>query len=230
MDPEIKSLLDKSKPITTPGIYEFKSVEIDKSKPTLFIFCGPSGSGKSTFIKKLSEKITKVKTATTRKERRPEEDDNSFLWINETKFEDESFEDFQVRMEMKYDLLESNLHAGNIYGTPRSELEKALSEGKAIISTENNGAKALQKKLANQVNMITFFVLPDSFEELRKRASSTRNDFDERLKVARKEVEDSEEITNFYIHNTEQNIYSGEENPLEFTIKNLEEFVQNILR
>lgn len=229
MDPEIKKLLIASKPTEFPGIFENKAVNLDKSKASLFVFIGPTGSGKSTFVKDLAKKYPKVKTATTRTEMREDENEDSFLWIKENKFEDEAWEDFQFRLEHKYGLLESNLFAGNIYGTPKDEVEKALENGNAVINMENNGAKVLLAKLSHQINIIIFFVLPDSFEELKKRAGANRNDLEERLRIAKKEIEDSSEITNFYIHNTETNIYSGNENPLEFIQNSLKKFIQNIL-
>lgn len=231
IDPQIDEILMKSKQTKFFGIYENKKPKIDKSKPNLVIIIGPTGTGKSTFIKYLEENgFTRAITATTRKERKIDDHHEAYVWLEDKMEKTESLKRFEQRIADKYKLLETNIFAENIYGTPKSSIEIALHQGKGVIGVDNHGAEELKKKLEKEANIIIFFVLPDNYEELRKRIVTTRNDYEKRLKIAKEEIKNSGKLINYYIHNTVIPIYSKpDESPLEHSKKNLLSFINDLI-
>jgi len=230
IDKEVDEILVKSPSTRFFGIYENITPAIDKKKPTLVIIIGPTGVGKSTFIKSLIENaFHKVTTATTRPKRRSDEPDE-YIWITDKKDPYEPEEVYIKRLKDRYDFIEFNTFAYNIYGTPRKSLEIALEGGKAVIGIENNGAREIKKQFEEKANILIFFVLPDNFDQIKRRIKGSRNDIKERIEIAKKEIADSHTITNFYIHNTELPLYSKpDETPLDHSRQNLVNFLKYLL-
>lgn len=227
---EIQEIIANSRITVFPGIYENKALNIDKKKSTLVMIVGPTGSGKSTFLESLvNNSFQKVVTATTRSKRN-DEDDNAYIWIKEKQYPGETVEEYVKRIKSKYDLIEYNVFANNIYGTPKKSIDAALKKGKAVIAIENNGAREIKKQYESKVNILIFFILPDNFEQIKNRIRESRNDIEDRIQIAKKEIVDSQEITNYYIHNTEFQIYTKtNESPLDNSIKNFISFLKYIL-
>ncbi len=228
MDIEIKSLIELSKPTSRPGIYEYLKSNISQDRNTLFVITGPTGSGKSTFIECLSSKFPRIQTATTRTKRASESMD-TYLWMNETINKNESREDYQIRLVSKYGLVESDYHEANLYGVPGKNLINVLKESHSIIGIEKNGVQKLKALVKDKYNLICFFILPDNFEQITERISKDRNDIVTRIEFAKDEIATSIQIANYFVHNTEMNIYSGSEDPLEYMKNNLNEFIYSLI-
>jgi guanylate kinase len=120
-------------------------------------------------------------SATTRKPRPGEEDgvDYHFLTVPE----------FEKRL-ARGDFLEHASYAGNLYGTPKSEIDRAAAAGKdLVLEIEVQGARQVGKALpeAKQV-----FIAPPSEETLRERlvgrSTDAPEEIERRLARAREEL------------------------------------------
>lgn len=141
------------------------------SKGGVFIISGPSGSGKDTLLKKLFEKCPELKfsiSSITRGMREGEVEGEKYNFISREKFESMIKED---------KLLEYNVYVNNYYGTPREPVEKAVNENKDIfIEVDVNGAASIRQKLPEAISI---FVMPPSFEELKRRLSGRGTESEE---------------------------------------------------
>lgn len=141
------------------------------SKGGVFIISGPSGSGKDTLLKKLFEKCPELKfsiSSITRGMREGEVEGEKYNFISREKFESMIKED---------KLLEYNVYVNNYYGTPREPVEKAVAENKDIfIEVDVNGAESIRQKLPEAISI---FVMPPSFEELKRRLSGRGTETEE---------------------------------------------------
>lgn len=141
------------------------------NKGSVFIISGPSGSGKDTLLVKLFEKCPEIKfsiSSVTRGMREGEKEGEKYNFISREKFES---------MIEKDELLEYNLYVDNYYGTPREPVEKAVAENKDIfIEVDVNGAESIRKKLPEAISI---FIMPPSFEELKRRLSSRGTETEE---------------------------------------------------
>jgi guanylate kinase len=126
----------------------------------MVVISGPSGSGKSTICKKLLEdpRIVFSVSATTRKMRPGEVDGRDYHFI--------SVEDFKARV-ARGEFIEHADVFGNMYGTLRAPMLKALAEGRIYV-LEIDVQGALQLKTLGEPGVYVFIAPPD-FEELRRR-------------------------------------------------------------
>ncbi len=128
----------------------------------IIIISGPSGCGKGTIINELLKIDSNFKLSvsiTTRAPRPYERDGVEYYFVSKDEFE---------RRIKAGDLLEYTCYNSNYYGTPKSEIEKAQAEGNDILlDIEVEGAENARRAGLN--NLITIFLLPPDFEELKKR-------------------------------------------------------------
>jgi guanylate kinase len=126
----------------------------------MVVISGPSGSGKSTICKQLllDPRIVFSVSATTRAKRPGEVDGRDYHFI--------APDEFKKRVQ-RGEFIEHAEVFGNMYGTLRAPLEKALAEGK-IYLLEIDVQGALQLKAMNEPGIYVFISPPD-FEELRRR-------------------------------------------------------------
>ena len=128
----------------------------------IIVISGPSGCGKGTIINELLKLDSNLKLSvsmTTRAPRPYETNGVEYLFVSK--------EEFERRIEAG-DLLEYTCYNSNYYGTPKSEIEKAQAEGTDILlDIEVEGAENARRAELN--NLVTIFVVPPSFEELKKR-------------------------------------------------------------
>ena len=156
-----------------------------KKQGILAVISGPAGSGKSTIAENLisgSEKITRSITATTRSPREGERDGIDYLFMTKEKFS----ADLDAGKFIEY-----NEFNNNFYGTPRQHLESRIAEGKIVLLViDVNGAEAIKKEYPSAV---TIFILPPTEEELRerlsKRGTEDSNSIQERLAIAKYEIQ-----------------------------------------
>jgi guanylate kinase len=145
------------------------------------VISGPSGSGKSTICKKLLEdpRVTFSVSATTRKRREGEVDGRDYHFL--------SREEFKRRVE-RGEFIEHAEVYGNMYGTLRAPMERALAEGKVyLLEIDVQGANQLR---ALGVPGTYVFIAPPDFEELRRRLAGRGTETPEMLERRLHKAED----------------------------------------
>lgn len=132
-----------------------------KNRGVLIVISGPSGAGKGTICKELlknNDNLYLSVSATTRNPREGEIDGVNYYFLTR--------ENFLKRVE-ENDFLEYAEVYGNCYGTPKSNVEKMLEEGKdVILEIDIQGALKVKENFSEGVFI---FVLPPSMEELKQR-------------------------------------------------------------
>jgi guanylate kinase len=148
--------------------------------------CAPSGAGKTTVCQALlrdSEELMFSVSATTRPKRAKERDGVDYRFVTR--------DEFQGMIE-RGELLEWAEVHGELYGTPRSNLEQAEREGKLLLlDIDVQGASQMVDSLPDTV---TVFLLPPSFdvlmERLRERGSENASWLERRMQTAKAELEE----------------------------------------
>lgn len=126
----------------------------------LFIISGASGVGKSTVLKQVMDRrkdLTFSVSATTRPPRPGEKEAESYYFVDRDKF---------AHMIENDEFLEYDDHAGNFYGTPKSQLEEKLTRSNVILDIEPVGAFNVRSK---RPDATLIFIVPPSQEELESR-------------------------------------------------------------
>lgn len=150
----------------------------------LIVISAPSGTGKGTLIKQLQEKNNNIRlsvSATTRKPREGEIDGQSYFF--------KTLDEFKSMVEND-ELIEWVEYCDNFYGTPRKYIDESLRLGfDIVLELEVEGAHNIRNKYPDSVLL---FILPPSFEELRKRIEGRGTEKPEvilkRMDKAKKEV------------------------------------------
>jgi guanylate kinase len=135
----------------------------------LFVLSSPSGAGKTTLAHKLlatDDLITMSVSVTTRAARPGEVDGRDYHFISKPQFE---------KMIAGNELLEWASVFGNMYGTPRAPVEKALSEGRDVLfDIDWQGTQQLAQALED--DLVRVFILPPDAETLRDRLINRKQD------------------------------------------------------
>jgi len=126
----------------------------------MVVISGPSGSGKSTICKRLLEDphVVFSVSATTRRMRPGEVDGRDYHFL--------AVDEFRKRIE-RGEFIEYAEVYGNLYGTLRQPLERAIAAGQLYL-LEIDVQGALQLKALGEPGQYLFIAPPD-FEELRRR-------------------------------------------------------------
>jgi len=149
----------------------------------ILIVSGPSGAGKSTILRKLSlEEFYFSVSHTTRLPRPGEVDGKDYYFITK-----EAFQEMLKRGEF-LEWIEVHSH---FYGTAKSEIEKAFSQGKhLVLDVEVIGAANLKKRFGPKA--VSIFIAPPNLEvleeRLRKRGTEVEEKIRERLNRASWEI------------------------------------------
>jgi guanylate kinase len=151
----------------------------------MLVVSSPSGAGKTTLTRNLLEQEQNVSlsiSVTTRSRRPSEIDGVHYNFISRQRFE---------MMRDSDELLESAEVHGNLYGTPRDPVERALSAGRDVLfDIDWQGTQQLYKKM--RADVVSVFVLPPSAAELKVRLERRAQDSDEviesRLRNAAEEI------------------------------------------
>jgi len=152
---------------------------------TVFIISAPSGSGKSTLVRKVRDIVPNLEFSisyTTRKLRGSEENGREYYFISREEFE---------KMVRNDEFLEHADVFGNYYGTARTFLRKAETDGTdLLLDIDVQGAEQIKRKLPEAVSI---FILPPNRSELERRLRERGQDDEEtiqrRLGTARREIE-----------------------------------------
>ena len=155
------------------------------NKGLLIILSAPSGCGKDTVfkaIKDLRNDVVESISATTRKPRDGEVEGVNYYFKSES--------DFQL-MVVNDELLEYARYNNCYYGTPVSEVEKAINDGKiCFLIIDVQGAQSILKV---RPDAISIFLLPPSLDVLEKRlinrSTNDSEDVKNRMKIAQREID-----------------------------------------
>ena len=130
-------------------------------KGKTFIICGPSGVGKGTVVARLLASDPTLYfsvSATTRPPRAGEEDGVHYHFLDRGTFE---------QWIAAGDFLEYAEYVGNLYGTPRIYVDKAMEQGRdVLLDIEIQGAEQVRQKRPETVRI---YVAPPSWAELERR-------------------------------------------------------------
>lgn len=126
-----------------------------------FIICGPSGVGKGTVVARLLASDPKLYfsvSATTRPPRPGEVDGKHYHFLSGEQFQRWIDEDA---------FLEHAEFVGNLYGTPKLYVDKAMDQGRdVILDIEIQGAEQVHRR---RPEAIRIYVAPPSWAELERR-------------------------------------------------------------
>lgn len=178
----------------------------------IIVVTSPSGGGKTTLCKMLKNQLNNIEysiSATTRPMRKNENEGKNYHFISEKEFIIKKNENHFAEYAYVHDYW---------YGTPRENIENALSRNNDILmDIDVQGAMEIKK---NYPNSLMIFIVPPSMEILRKRLKERGTDNDEviekRLKNAEQEMRFAGEFE-FIVENNE----------LKSTYKEIENIVIN---
>ncbi len=174
-------MLADETPSASSSAGDTKDAEAPRGR--LFIIAGPSGSGKSSVTSRLVAKgIAKLSVSyTTREQRSGEVDGVHYRFIAQDEFE---------RLRAANALLESACVHGRWYATSRSDVERDLAAGQAVmLEIDVQGAAQIR---ASRVQQSSIFILPPSLDALRGRLAARGREeepeIQRRLAVASSEI------------------------------------------
>jgi guanylate kinase len=150
----------------------------------LIVVSAPSGAGKTTIVKAILEKYPSMLfsvSAATRTRRETEVDGKDYFFLSRQEFERRIGAGELVEWEEIY---------GTLYGTLKSEVNKALSSGKAMLfDIDVKGSLSIKRTYPN--DSVLIFIKPPSIEilEARLRGRKTEDDMTFRRRMDRVAME-----------------------------------------
>ena len=165
----------------------------EERKSMLIVISGPSGVGKGTIYKRLLENdqsLTFSVSVTTREPREGERDGVDYYFISDEEYS---------RLLSEDAFLEHAAVHGHSYGTLKSQIEEKMARGQnVVLDIDAQGARNV---MAAWPDCVSIFLLPPSYEELRRRLYGRNTDdpevIERRLRNARGEIEQA----NLYQYN-----------------------------
>ena len=161
-------------------------------RPLLVVLSGPSGVGKDAVLermKRLGSPYHFAVTATTRPMREGEREGEPYHFVARAEFE---------RMIANGELIEWAEVYGNLYGVPRAQVERALSEGRdVLVKVDVQGAKTIRSLVPDAVLV---FLAPPSLDELARRLTSRGTEAEESLRRRLREAEVEMEAASLFDH------------------------------
>jgi guanylate kinase len=164
-------------------------------KPVIVV-TGPSGAGKGTLIRELLRRVPdlEVTVSATTRERRPGEHDGReyhFLPVDE----------FLARVAADAFLEHVEYVSGHRYGTLRSELQRIAARGHApLLELETEGALRVKHEVPGAVTIFVSAPVEELERRLRERATESAGEIDERIELARRQLEQADEF-DFVVEN-----------------------------
>lgn len=135
----------------------------------MLVLSSPSGAGKTTLAKRLladDPAITISVSVTTRPPRPGEVDGHDYHFIGQERF---------AQMRDAGELLEWAQVFDNSYGTPKSEVDQALDQGRDLLfDIDWQGAQQLAQRVPN--DLVRVFILPPSGKALAERLTARNQD------------------------------------------------------
>jgi guanylate kinase len=150
----------------------------------LFVVSAPSGAGKTTLVRKVIAQLAGVTlsvSCTTRVPRPEEQEGIDYIFITRDEFE---------AMEREGKFIEWAQVHGDLYGTPRANLDKLQHGEDLVLEIDTQGARKIREEFNDRV---LIFIRPLSLEVLEERLRSRGGDSEEaiqaRLHNAQKELD-----------------------------------------
>ncbi len=135
----------------------------------MLVLSSPSGAGKSTISRKIlgrDRNLAMSISATTRPSRPGEVDGKDYIFVGQPEFD---------KMVETQELLEYATVFGNSYGTPKTPVETALSQGHDVLfDVDWQGTQQLKQNARD--DLVSIFILPPSIEELERRLYARAQD------------------------------------------------------
>lgn len=132
-----------------------------RTRPFPIILSAPSGAGKTTVANEIFKRLPYIRFAvslTTRERREGELDDSDYRFVTGPEFE---------RARHEGELAEWAVVHGNLYGTPKSEINEALDDGyHVLLDVDVQGGASLMEAYPDAV---TIFLLPPSHKAMEAR-------------------------------------------------------------
>lgn len=153
----------------------------------LFVVSAPSGTGKTTLVNRLCKEIEGIAHSvsyTTRSPRQGEIEGVHYHFVDTNGFKD---------MIARGEFIEWAVVHNNYYGTSRQKIQHRLQSGlDTILDIDTQGAQEIKRLFPDSV---LIFIMPPSFEELKRRLYLRGTDDEEtisiRLKKAEEEIDKS---------------------------------------
>lgn len=189
----------------------------NKSLRQIVVIAGPTGSGKNAIIDALKErfpKCSRLVTATTRAPRPGEVEGVDYYFFSNERFEKELAEGNIL----EHRFIES---LGTHYGIYKPDLDMRIREGHVVLGhVDVIGARFLKQ----HYSAVTFFILPDSMENLKKRVrgrsqSMSPDELEKRILVAEREVAEHAPEYDYRIVNPEGRLFEAVEHIVEILKK-----------
>tara|TARA_A100001011_G_C14255953_1_gene820087 strand:+ start:500 stop:1090 length:591 start_codon:yes stop_codon:yes gene_type:complete len=149
----------------------------------LIIISAPSGTGKTTLckgIRKIFPEINWSISYTTRFKRPNEIDGKDYNFISRNTFDEHIKNKKLAEWENVY---------GSLYGTAKKTLNDAIKE-KLFLLLELDVKGALKLKKLYPKNTISIFIIPPSFEDLKKRLKLRNTESEDVIKIRLKRFEE----------------------------------------
>jgi guanylate kinase len=173
----------------------------DEARPVsarLTVLSGPSGVGKDSVIELIRARSPWVRlsvSVTTRRKRDYEVDGTHYHFVSRAEFQ---------RMVSAGELLEWAEFAGNLYGTPRAQVEGYLAQGiPVLLKIDIQGARQVR---AAMTGAQLVFLAPPSVEELERRLTGRGTEDPDmiarRLQHAHEELEAAKEFDEVIVNDS----------------------------
>ena len=158
--------------------------------PTVLVVTGPSGAGKGTLIHELVERVPGIEvtvSATTRKQRRGEKSGREYWFLGD--------DEFLAAVDRGEFLEHVEYVSGHRYGTLRSELKRISGKGHVpLLELETVGALRVKGEVPGAVTIFISARVEELERRLRERATESTGEIGERIKIARKQLEQAGEF------------------------------------
>jgi len=159
---------------------------MDNSSGVILVLSGPSGAGKSSLINKISKDIGEYYfsiSTTTRAMREGEIDGVHYYFVTKEEFET----DIKADNFLEY----ATVH-GNYYGTSMKPVREALAQKKLVLfDIDVQGNDIVQNRMGDLITSV-FITTPSLSilkERLETRDTDTQEVIDNRVKMAKKEIQ-----------------------------------------
>ena len=164
--------------------------------PKLLLIIGPTAVGKSSIIERaLSDhpKLCDIITYTSRAMRAGEREGQPYHFVSKEKFRELIERGFFIEWALVH---------GNLYGTPRDQVDVAAQNGRVVcIDIDVQGAA---KMLTLYPDAVTIFLMPPSIDALKarfiKRGITSEEDLARRLESARVEMSRRDEFKHVIVN------------------------------
>ena len=180
----------------------------------LIIISAPSGTGKTTLckgIRKIFPEINWSISYTTRFKRPNEIDGKDYNFISRNTFDEHIKNKKLAEWENVY---------GSLYGTAKKTLNDAIKE-KLFLLLELDVKGALKLKKLYPKNTISIFIIPPSFEDLKKRLKLRNTESEDVIKIRLKRFEEEINYKSKFDHIMHNDILDIAKNELAEIVKKI---------